>query len=238
MDGMNKQKWQSMSRQEKYEHIMYYYRTYIIVGLLVLLVCGYLLYYSITKVEPVLSVLMLNNTYQKEETDQSIFNEFCNQYGYDNSTGKMAVSNNFYILTEEEGAEGEMIESSFKNLNALQAWMMVGQDDILIGNGIFMENNLINGEAFLDLREVFTPQQMEEYADYIIYGQPVKLDEEFDDVPIDELEEPYPCALFLKNNSWISNTGCFKECYVAIPINAGSKDAARDFLLYLLSKEP
>lgn len=227
-----------MSLREKYEHIMFYYKNYIIVGLLILVVGGYLLYTTITSVEPVLSVLMINNIYQEDATDQSVFDEFCSEYGYDNSAGKMTVTDNFYILTEEEGAKGDLIESSHQNLTALQTWLFAGADDVIIGSGIFMKNGLIDGEAFLDLREVFTPQQMEEYADYIIYGQPVKLDEEFEDVPVEELEKPYPCALLLKDNRWISENGYFKECYAAIPMSAGSKDAARDFLLYLLSKQP
>lgn len=236
MDGMNKEKWQAMTRRQKYEHIMFYYKTYIIVGLIVLIVGGHLLYSTITRVEPVLSVLMINNI-QQEDIDQSVFGEFCENYGYDNSEGKMAIYNNFYILTEEEGADDETLTASYQNLSALQTWLQVGQDDVIIGRGVFVENSLLHGEAFLDLREVFTPEQMEEYADYIVYGNPVELDDEYEDV-VDELTEPYPCALLLKDNSWVVGTGCFKECYVAITINAGNKEGAADFLEYLLSKQP
>lgn len=236
MDGMNKEKWQAMSRKEKYDHIMYYYKTYIIIGLIALLVIGNLLYFTITHVEPDLSVLMINNVYQ-EELDQSIFDEFAKTYGYDNSKGKMAIYNNFFILTEEEGANGDMITTSHQNLSALQAWLQVGQDDIIIGSGHFVENGLIDGEAFLDLREVFSPQQMEQFAEYIVYGQPADLDEEFEDI-MGETTEPYPCALRLVDNGWISGTKCYKECYVAIPINSHSREIAADFLLYLLSKQP
>ena len=236
MDGMNKEKWQSMSRKEKYDHILYYYKTYIIIGLIVLVVGAQLLYSTITHVEPVLSVLMINNIYQ-EDIDQSIFEEFCKDYGYDNSEGKMAIYNNFNIVTEEEGANEDMLTSSYQNLSALQAWLQVGQDDVIIGKGVFVENSLLHGEAFLDLREVFTPEQMEEYAEYIVYGNPAELGEEYEDV-VEELTEPYPCALLLKDNAWILETGCYKECYVAITINAGNKEGAADFLEYLLSKQP
>jgi len=225
-----------MSGREKYEHIMYYYKTYIIVGLLILAVGGTLIYQLATKVEPVLSILMINNVYQ-EETKQSVFDEFCADYGYDNSEGKMTIYNNFVILTEGEGADAEITETSYQNLSALQTWLQVGQDDVIIGNGVFVKNSLVNGEAFLDLREVLTPQQLEEYADYIVYGQPVDLDEEYEDIT-EELTEPYPCALLLKDNGWVSGTGCFKECYVGIPVNAGNKEAAADFLEYLMSKQP
>ena len=237
MDGINKEKWQAMTRREKYDHIMYYYKTYIIVGLVALLVGGYLLYSTITHVEPVLSVLMINNNTTTEDIDQSVFDEFCRDYGYDNSEGKMAIYNNFYILTEEEGATADMITSSHQNLSALQSWLQAGQDDVIIGRGNFVKNGLVDGEAFLDLREVFTPEQMEEYAEYIVYGKPADLDEEYEDV-MGETTEPYPCALLLKDNAWILGTKCFKECYVAITINAGNKEGAADFLEYLLSKQP
>lgn len=236
MDGINKEKWQAMSRKEKYEHIMYYYKNYIIIGLIALVAGGYLLYHTITHVEPVLSVLMINNVYQ-EDLDQSVFDEFCTEYGYDNSEGKMTIYNNFYILTEEEGATADMITTSHQNLSALQAWLQAGQDDVIIGSGIFMKNGLVDGEAFLDLREVFSEEQMEKYAEYIVYGNPADLDEEYEDVMV-EKTEPYPCALLLKDNGWISATKCYKECYVAIGINAGNKEGAADFLEYLLSKQP
>ena len=237
MDGMNKEKWQSMTLQEKYNHFMYYYKTYVIIGLVVLIVGGVLLYHVITHVEPDLSILMINNTYQEIE-DQSMFDEFSDRYGYDNSEGKMAVLNNFYIKTEEEGADGELLNSSYQNLSALQTWMYAGQDDVIIGNGVFVKNSLVDGEAFLDLREVFTPEQMEMYAEYIVYGKPVDMDEEFEDV-VAERTEPYPCALLLKDNSWLMENGSYQlECYVGIAVNAGSKEAAADFLEYLLSKQP
>jgi hypothetical protein len=63
------------------------------------------------------------------------------------------------------------------------------------------------------------------------------LDEEFEDI-MGETTEPYPCALRLVDNGWISGTKCYKECYIAIPINSHSREIAADFLLYLLSKQP
>ncbi len=236
MDGINKEKWQSMTRREKYEHIMYYYKTYIIVGLIVLIVGGTLAYQVITRVEPTLSILMINS-YHPDTVEQSVFDEFCAEYGYDNAEGLMTVLTNFSILTEEEGADSETLLVSQQNLSALQTWLYAGQDDVIIGSGVFVKNSLLNGEAFLDLREVFTQEQLEQYADYIVYGEPVDLDDEYEDV-MEEKTEPYPCALLLKDNPWIAQTSSFKECYVAIPINAGSKEAAADFLEYLLGLQP
>ena len=225
-----------MSRKEKFDHIMYYYKTYIIIGLVALFIIGQLVYFSITHVEPEISVLMINS-YVSDQLDQSVFDEFCAQYGYDNSEGKMAIYNNFYIWTEEEGADDDMINFSYENVSVLQTWMQAGQDDIIIGRGVFVENGLLHGEAFLDLREVFTEEQMAKYADYIVYGNPADVDEEYEDV-VGELTEPYPCAILLKDNAWINGTGCYKECYAAIAIQAGNKEGAADFLEYLLSKQP
>ena len=238
MDGMNKEKWQAMSRRDKYEHIKYYYGKYIIIGSIVLAVVINLLYATITNVEPTLSILMLNNLYTTDtDISQSHFDDFCAKYGYDNSKGKMDVTKNFYILTEIEDPSGESLNAAQENLTALQTWLYAGVDDVIIGRGDFMTNSWIDGEAFLDLRDVFTEEQLAKYADYIVYGQPVDLDEEFDDVA-DELKEPYPCAIHLPQNEWILETGCFKECYAAIPLNAGNKKAAADFLNYLLSRQP
>lgn len=237
MDGMNKEKWQAMSRQQKFEHVKYYYGKYIIIGLVALIVVGQLLYTSLTHVEPVLSVLVMNNLAQ-QNTQQSVFDEFCSEFGYDNSEGKMEIIDNFYILTEEEGATNDITSESYQNLQALQTWLYAGQDDVIIGRGSIMEYSLIDGEAFTDLRDVFSAAELEKYAPYIVYGEPVDLDEEYEDV-MEERSEPYPCAIRLDDNGWILEIGYYKlGCYAGIPVKAGNKEAAADFLRYLLSKQP
>ncbi len=233
MDGINKEKWKALSKKQKAQFVWDYYRWHIIIAILVLAVGGSMLYDRIHYRAPLMSVIMVNNTSSLEKPGNADFSEFLNSYGYENYDSAVSVNTNMYIYTEEE-SPGLHDDYFYSHTEALIGMLFAGGADVVFGWGDYYENDLVNGRAFADLREVLPAEVLEAYADDLLYCNPVPPE------GVDEIEgfEPYPCAILLDNNAWIKGSGYYNRCYLALPKRAsGVKEITIDFVHYLLQQE-
>lgn len=232
MDGMNKEKWKAFSTKEKWDYFWYYYKIHAIVGLLVLLFGSYMIYEQVTNREPLLSVVMLNVSAMDASEAGADFDEFLNGYGYEIYDDAV---NNHTGLTIYKQEENEELYSKyyFTHADALFGLLYAGAEDVMLGRGEFFTEDLVTGQAFADLREILPQDTLEKYADQLLYCTPYT---EGDDP--DELipGEPYPCAIYLENNSWVLESGYYESCYVAIPKRPQIKQITIDFMEYLLQQ--
>lgn len=232
MDGMNKEKWKAFSTKEKWDYFWYYYKIHVIVGLLVLLFGGYMVYEQVTNRAPLLSVVMLNvNTMQEQGADAD-FNEFLNLYGYEVYDGAVYNNKGLTIYKQEENKD-LYSQYYFEHTETLFNLLFASAEDVVFGRGDFFTQELVPGQAFADLREILSQETLEKYADALLYCTPYT---EGDDP--DELipGEPYPCAIYLENNSWVLESGLYRTCYVGVPKRPQIKQITIDFMKYLLEQ--
>lgn len=232
MDGMNKEKWRAFSTKEKWSYFWYYYKVHTIVALLVILFGGYMIYEQVTNRDPLLSMVMLNvNTMQAQETDAD-FDEFLNRYGYEVYDGAVSCNKALTIYKQEENKE-LYSQYYYEHTEVLFSLLFAGAEDVVFGRGDFFTQELVPGRAFVDLREILPQETLERYADALLYCTPYT---EGDDP--DELipGEPYPCAIYLENNSWVLESGLYDTCYVGVPIRPQIKQITIDFMEYLLEQ--
>lgn len=232
MDGMNKEKWNAFSVKQKIEHIWYYYKVYIIVLILVVAFGVAIIDAAVNKVEPQMTVVMFNTIVGEAMPAPPDYSEFLAQSGYENYDGAVRSITNYYIYKQEE--DPELYATEFYNHStALINMMYAGALDVVIGRGEFFVNDMVNSEVFVDLRTILPEELLEEYKDSIVYGRILPEDAELAET---ESTECYPCAIYLKNNAWVKESGFYNDCYIAIPKKTTSNQVAIDFLMYLLQQ--
>lgn len=232
MDGMNKEKWKAFSTKEKWNYFWYYYKVHTIVGLLVLLFGSYMIYEQVTNRDPLLAVVMLNVSATELNGAGVDFDEFLNGHGYEIYDGAV---NNHTGLTIYKKEENEELYSSyyFSHSDALFGLLYAGAEDVVFGQGEFFIQDLVAGQAFTDLREILPREILEEYADDLLYCTPYKEGDNPDElIP----GEPYPCAIYLENNTWVLESGYYDSCYVGVPKRPQIKQITIDFMKYLLKQ--
>ena len=92
MDGMNKEKWQAMDKKKKAQYVWDYYKWPILIVIVILIVAVDMIYISITKKDPVMTVAMFNMVPENPNSTDSDFGEFLDTYGYENFDGACSLS--------------------------------------------------------------------------------------------------------------------------------------------------
>lgn len=232
MDGMNREKWKALTAKQKWDFFWYYYKIHVIVGLVVLLFGSYMVYEIVTNREPLLSVMMINLETTDSYGENAQFDEFLSQYGYEIYDDAVSNHTGLAIYTEEENAE-LYAQYAYSHTETLYSLLFACAEDVVFGRGEIFTEQLVPGQAFTDLRELLPQQTLEEYADCLLYCTPYTEGESEDDlIP----GEPYPCAIYLEDNAWVQESGCYKKCYVGIPKQPEIKQISIDFLEYLLEQ--
>lgn len=235
MDGMNKEKWQAMDKKKKAQYVWDYYKWPILIVIVILIVAVDMIYISITKKDPVMTVAMFNMVPENPNSTDSDFGEFLDTYGYENFDGAVSNYNSFYIYEESENPElhDKYYFAHGENLiNMLYAQAI----DVVFGRGQYFEI-LADGKAFMDLRTLLSAETLEKFADSLVYCDPVP-PEGYEPEEGEEVFEPYPCAIMLKDNAWVKENGCYMTgCFIAVPMQSEVKQVTLDFLEYILALE-
>lgn len=216
MDGMNKEKWAALSSSQKRQFIWDYYKIHMIVGLCLILGLGWFIHEKVTHRDPVMNVIMLNTVGAPADTNVG-FQAFLEENGYEVFPGAVAVNSNLYIDFEDDP-----IGTSYSHYQALYAIVYTGQQDLLFGTGaIFQE--CMDSSALVDLSQVLPREFLEKHKDKLLYT-----------TELDTVAE-YPCAITLKNHSWLKETGYYYQCSVGVLENCDQPELAVAFLEYLLN---
>ncbi len=220
MDGMNMEKWKAMSFQEKREHIWEYYGKTIIVVLIIIASVSWFVYEGLTQRDPQMTVIMLNmpdNTMGQEG-----FEGFLQEYGYEVYPGAVKMVNHLRIYTESTSPE--TIQKNYENVQVLHTLIAAGENELILGAGQWYEETLIHSGALMDLSKVLPESLLEALGDAVMYSEATE-------------EEPsYPCAIDLRDNAWLKQSGYYAQCYVGVSVNTNNLKIATEFLTYILDQ--
>lgn len=191
-------------------------------------------------IKPVALVLCCINT----STDQAMVNDYLQEFAQ--SQG---------IDTEEYDLESHIMyigmggETSYQHAEIFSAMLMAGSLDVIAADRDTVVRYAYQ-EAFVDVRDMLTPEQVKELEPHFLYIDLSRLDEmdEFSEDGYDypdpskpeEMVQPVPVAIALQPE-WEFTNACYPYIYskAAVGISAAPKNAenAQAFLQYILEQE-
>lgn len=214
-----KKTFQEMTVREKIEHIWEYYKLAvfgIIAGVALII-------YIIMKIlnpdpDMILGVTLVNSYSRMTGESENIFEQYLLDNGYNPEEETISVNESLYI------SEGGMGQSDMASLQALMAWTSVGEIDILAGDENVM-NMLGNSGGLLEMEEVLTPAQMEQYGDRLYTTKDPETGQE------------YVCALKLPEGNLLNKAGYYNgDVWVGIPSTSKRQELAIKIFNYILGE--
>ncbi len=215
MDGMNREKWNSMTKAQKREHIWEYYKFHIISVIAVVLVGSWLIYEKVNYVEPTMRMVMTNVVERKE--DDSCFREFMDKYGYE---GTVEMNQTLYFDFENAA----QLMQNGRNYEALVSMFSLSEYDIFFANPEVYASCAIDG-AMLDLSILLPAELLEKHKDRLLYTDEDGL-----------VEKAYPCGVNLEGNPWANGNKLYYKGYAGIMKNTADVEMATNFMIYLLEQ--
>ena len=184
---------------KRLEWIFSYYMMYIVIGLIVAAVAGYLLYINLRPSRDVILNVTMVNASPLPESD--LFDDYLQRAGYDITQNKAFVDNTIQI--NFDGTD----PYAWDYYQVVTAQMLMGEIDIFIADGpIFTA--FADYNAFLDVSEYLTEEQLEQYADHILY------------VTDSDTGEQMACGIILDGDSQVvQEQYYYTSCYLGISTN-------------------
>lgn len=210
-----------MPFSKKVDHLWTYYKEYLLVTAVALLIVGGVLSGLVSAGKE----LLLSGTAVNVKLSADGYTYLSEAY-FEKLEGnaKRQHLDFSYVYFGDPGdyANAEMNYNSSMSVIARVAAEML---DYLIMNELALES-YIDQEMFLDLREFFTPEEMTEWAQQVIYVEP------------EGAEEMFPVAIVITELPFVQD--CVETdgpIYLAFTGNSPRKAAMRDFWEYLLAWE-
>ncbi len=213
-----------MTFGEKIEQIWAYYKPVLLAIVLGVSLIIYIIY-KIINPDPdiILNVALVNSVaaYQEQTEEDDLFTRYLKENGYNPEEETISVSANLYLTEDGSGGEMDMATSQ-----SLMARIAASDIDILAGDKFILDMFGADG-GFLEIREIFTEEQMEKYADNLYTA----VDE--------ETGEEYVCGLKLPESNLLTAEGYYgTEVWMAIPVTANEEhiQLAKEVFIYLLGE--
>lgn len=215
---MEKMTFKTMTIGEKIEHIWEYYKL-VVIGIVAAVA---IIIYAIVKVvtpEPdvVMNAILVNaNSFEIQE--ENTFQRYLKENNYDLENEIIDVNSTMYL--DKDGDS----QASAISYQALTAWIMVGEIDLLIGDeGVI--DMLCAGQGLIEMEEILSEEMFEKYKDRLYTVEDV------------ENGVTYVCGIWLPEENPLKQDGYYTgEVLAAIPYTAEHMDTAKDVLLYLLGE--
>lgn len=208
-------KFKELTTKEKIEYIWDYYHLHILGALFGALLLSMFIYSWVTEKEATLSVVMINTpegSTADEYDNVKGFDAFLEECGYEVYDGAIEMIAGYTIADEDANAEIK---------RSVEAYLGAGIPHVFFGTGeVYMD--YVDMGTFADLSELLSKELLEKYADQLIYSDN------------NGEVEPYPCAIYLENNTWVTENGYYDDCYFGILEQAPSMEVATDFAEYIL----
>lgn len=212
-----------MTWQQKLDHIWTYYKEVILITVVSLIV---LIGVGSSVLAPKKELLMggmFVNTYFSTEGES-----YLNQEYFDLLQGnpkKQEVQ--LYFRSFGDFAASTQDYEAFQSIMAM---MSAEKVDYLLMNESGMEP-FISYESLLDLREVFTEEELEQFGKKVRYAQ-------YTDNDGNPLGEMFPIALEITDIPFVQGCRTYEQkIFLGFAVNAPNKDGLRSFWQYLLAWE-
>ena len=204
----------ALSTKAKLQYIWDYYSLpFIIIGGIIIVV-ALVIYQFFTYEPPMFNVIMFNCNHPVDTTAVGYY-DFLEEEGIEHTDADVSLTSTLNF-TEDSA-------TTIYDRQTLTTLLYAGGQDILMGTGevymAYVEQNVL-----MNLLDVLSPDTMQKYEDDLIYSTDT------------ETGETYPCAIELKDNSWLKKYDYYDNCYFGIPYGAGNLELATQFAEYLLAQ--
>lgn len=230
--------------KKKLGYFLDYYKWYVIGTLIVLIGAGSIIYEVATAKDTAFYAVMLNAT--QLETADGFNQDFCEYANIDTDKYETFFDTSIR-LTNDPG----MADVNMTSMQKLAVYVAAAEVDIMLGDSETMQK-YANSSSFYDLREILSPEKLEQYAPYFYYVDMATvreieaaqdaLDEEY--VPVyknprkpEEMEEPVPVGLLIES-SRLKEAYYFRgeDLVLGVYGNTTHLDAALSYIDYLFSQ--
>ena len=219
MDGMNKEKWNKMTKEQKREHIWEYYKIHIVTTLIVIAVIGWFVYIDLTTVDSLMDVVMTDM--EEPLKDDSCYHEFLSEYGYEVYEGAVSLNQNlnFDLESNDPNAyinNGSAYDALFGLISSKTQEIFFSQPKVF--------GNCASQEVLVDLSTVLPEELLEAHSDRLFY------------VTDKDTGEKYPCGVNVEGNPWMEQVQKGYKGYVGIIHTTDAPQMAVDFMEYFLNQ--
>ncbi len=248
--------WQAlkgMGFKAHWEYFWDYYKIHVAVGVFAIVMLGMLIHDIAANKPYALDSIFVNaNSLMGADALQQGFAEY---EGIDTNETAVFIDTNTSLSPDGGSMDISMMEKIYAMIAAKEL------DTFLADTQIF--EKYANNEMFLDLREVFTEEELSELGDKVYYLDYAEIerqnelrqkqmesgelyaDDGTSDAPYEfvrqdpsTMENPVPYGIILENNELLKQNECYTEQTPIAGISASSerKEVSADFIRYLLGK--
>lgn len=215
-----KQDLKPMTFRQKLVHIWTYYKSALVV--LLVIIMGYSLMCTIITNKS--TKLLLGGISVNVDLSDAAEDYLGDAYLKKIGTGKSGEAVNFQETTLEALATTKNYEDNYYNLMSIAAWGSAKKLDYMILDDIAMKE-LIREEALLDLREIFTQEELDAIGDMVVF------------LTLDEGKVPIAIQLthteFIKQNTKVKGVVC-----LAFSAATDREEACKAVYEYILAWKP
>lgn len=224
--AQEKEKMAEMSKEEKKEYILEYYKGWIIA--IVLLICFFIwlpIHLIFNNADCGFSCVFVNGIVECGDVDLS--DRLTEYYGFNERKEYAYFDSNFQIAypgADNEAADYSYYEKFFLNIRS-------GSMDVAIMPESYMEYCFTVEPIFVDVTEVLDSEQIKKYERYFVYGK-------------NEAGEEYPCGIDISNFAFVEEEElCFvkvnntEKMILTFPMNATRTERCQKFMRFLEAYE-
>lgn len=207
---------ESQGFKGRLEYFIHYYKWHVIIGAIALIIGGSMIYEVITQKDIVMQTVFIN-AFPNVENDV-FMDDFEKSIGINTKKEEASMISDIYINMDE------YTYYDSQNIEKILVMCAAGAVDVCVVDEKYMMH-MAEGGYYMDLSTVFTPEQMEEYKERLIWY----------DCPDDNTEGEEAIALEITDASKIVSTQSYPntKCYFTIIANAPNVDNSLAFLDYL-----
>lgn len=198
------------------EYFIHYYKWHVIIGALILIIGGTMIYDIVSKKDMIFQAVYVNAFPNVE--GEEFMAEFEKTIEINPKKEEISLIDDFYIDMEA------YTYFDVQNIEKLLVLCAAGNVDVcVVDEGYLM--NMAEGGYFMDLSTIFTEEQMAKYSDKLVWY----------DCPNNIAEGEEAIALEITDASKIVSTQSYpnSKCYFTVIVNATNVDNALAFLDFL-----
>jgi len=207
---------ESQGFKGRMEYFFHYYKWYVLVIALILIIGGTMIYDIVTKKETILQAVYVNAFPNVESTE--FMADFEKTIEINPKKEETSLIDDFYIDMDA------YTYFDAQNIEKLLVLCAAGTVDVcIVDEGYLM--HMAEGGYFMDLSTIFTEEQMTDYQNKLVWY----------DCPDNIAEGEEAIALEITDASKIVSTQSYpnSKCYFTVIVNAPNVDNALAFLDYL-----
>lgn len=229
--------------KEKWDYFWEYYKWYVIGGAAIIFLLIIFIRDMVNKKDWIFYGAFINS-YAYEESSEAFLNDFVELAQLDTENYSVMFDTSYSINI---GTYDEVTNSSAQKL--LVNMTAAEMDFVIADETTFGQYATI--DTFMDVRTIFTEEELEKYQDYFYYVDMAEVDRitegnlsaaydsyqgvTYDHTKPEDMETPVPVAIYIDSSEKLNNAYVFKEeaVVLGIPLNTNHLNTTLMFIDYL-----